>query len=128
MSKNIQDLFVERATSRDGFYPNEGSWQHYHEISPSLGLSVVAGSGLYSEPRRYTSRDKYDRVEVAVIRHGRLVRPESVGLPEGLCKMFEQGIDCPVAPYCTWEQVQTLVDALEVKTKRKSKVRTKTKS
>lgn len=106
MSK-IRDQFIAEALNRGD------SWQLYVQRKGGFGLSLVAGKGLYSTPREFTSKNRYKRVEVAIIGpKGRLVRPEAAGLSESLCDLFETGIESPVAAYITWDQAQALVDAL----------------
>jgi hypothetical protein len=87
------------------------------QISEQYGeytLSIVASSYHYSEPRiDDLPQDQYRRVEVALVRNGKLVNPRRVkGFPKSLANLWEKGHN-PVAGYLTWGQVNAIREALK---------------
>lgn len=80
--------------------------------APGVELSVVAGHGLYSEPRSKVAWDLYTELEVGILTDG-LCRPETVGLTTpNLVNRFEPG-GFPVAGYVEPEVIRAMADEIK---------------
>jgi hypothetical protein len=81
--------------------------------APGVELSVVAGHGLYSDPRHKVAWDLYSALEVGIIANG-LCRPETVGLTTpDLANLFEPGLELPVAGYVEPEVIRAMADEIK---------------
>jgi len=68
-------------------------------LGNDVELSIVAGWGLYSEPREWAAWSEYTEVEVGILHEGALTSPRSVGVTDdSIIDLFEPG-DAPVAGY-----------------------------
>lgn len=87
------------------------------EIRPAtvigdVEVSVQASEDHYCSPRvNGLPLEIYEQVEIALLRNGELIRPETVGLSAELVALFETG-PCPVAGYVSWPNVKRIMSEL----------------
>ncbi len=80
-----------------------------HEVYGDVKLSVQVGPTHYCDYDQ--EGDTYLNAEIALLQAGVLVRPESIGLPPDICKLFEPG-ESPVAPRVPWAMVNQIREIL----------------
>jgi len=83
-------------------------------LGDDVALSIVAGCGLYSEPRGWAAWSEYTEVEVGIFHAGALTSPRSVGVTdESIIDLFETG-GSPVAPYVPVGIVSKMAAAITI--------------